>query len=126
MIFVESKNKQKKILDFVKAYRGVQQEMETEDTFVYSIVPIAIALKYNVVHNEFLLHKSLLKTRKFYEPVYFIKDKKDLAQVIASLLETELSCEANESTLSTDIIKKLAKAHTKLSKTRKTATDDPK
>jgi hypothetical protein len=122
MIFIESPAKKKKVLEFIVAYRNLQKQVETDDTFVYSIIPLKLAIKYNVLFKDFLLHKSLLKRRKFYEPVHFATNKKDLSDAIAMVLEHELSGDHPE-TLSMDTIKKLAKVHTRLTKTRKTKND---
>jgi len=116
MIMIKQKAKKKKMLDYFVSFRKKQNFMETDDSSIYSIIPIGTALKFNVLIKDFLLHSLLVKKRKFYEDIEFITTKKELIEIITKVLDLELVKEPGKSEMSDDAINELVAAHTRLTK----------
>jgi len=125
MVYIESDKQHKDVLDFYKKFNTKQLEIETDDTFVYPIIPISMAIRYKVLIDELMLHPLVLKNRKFFENVITISSKKDLIKIITSVIERELLTENGEKNfMGEKNLNKLIKAHKRLTNANKTVNGD--
>lgn len=123
MIYIENEVQHEKIRKYYVSFRAKQLEVENEETLMYTSISLSLAIKNNVLFDDFLLHPKVVKLRKFYEGVFTMKTKKDVANKIAEVLQYELTCDSNESKISESTIKKLIAAHKRLTKEKKKKND---
>ena len=102
------------ILNYTKEFIIKENESNLFDSFIYTVIPINMAIKYNLLYNDFLLHPLNIKTRKFYEETLNIKNKKELINKINEILEYELTNENNF--INENNLKKIIHIHKKLTK----------
>lgn len=116
MIVIDTPTKNKKVREFLIGLKEVQKEMETDEESVYPCIPLNIALKYNILFNDFMFHELVLRKRKFYDDCDFFTKKSTVVKVITEVLEYELT---NEGTLSETTLFKMIRAHKRLSNAKK-------
>lgn len=116
MILIDTPTKDKKVKEYLFKLNQVRDEMDTEEESIYTLIPMNIALKYNILMNDFMFHELALGRKLFYEDVNWLKKKSEVAELIGKVLEFEF---LNESTLSEKTLFKLIRAHKRLSNGKK-------
>lgn len=122
MITIKRKSQKEKIRKFFVDFKNKQKLMEDDMTLIYTMIPLELAIKYNLLITDFLLHPKLVKKRKFYEPIDSIIEKANMIETVKSILEFELSQEINNTYMSTQSTKDLIKSYNKLIGVKKNAT----
>lgn len=108
------KLQKKKMISYLSKLFKIQEDSEYIDTFVYSSVTMYQALKHNVIIPSFMMHPEVVKVRMFYQQTELVKDKKELIDLIARVLEYEIMEEKNY--MPEDERNELIKAHKRLTK----------
>lgn len=113
---IENDNQYDKIYSYMKEFAAKRDKVETDDTLMYTEIPMVMAIENRILYSEFLFHPLVLKIRKFYEDPKELVSKKQLAEKIAQILEIELT--SDKTLISDKVLKKLISAHKRLTKNK--------
>ena len=118
-IYIENEEQQEYIRNYYIDFHNKQMELENEDTLIYPAIPINVAVKHGILYSDFILHPTILRSRKFYEDIKVVSKRKYIAELISTVLQSELLKDSINLKLSEDTLKVLIKAHKKLSRVNK-------
>lgn len=116
MININTPIKNKKVKEYLIHLNKVQDELNSDEELIYPLIPLNVALKYNIVFNDFLFHELVLAKRMFYEDIVLYSKKQDVLNLIIKVLEFEF---LNDNTLQENTLNKLIKLHKKMSNDKK-------
>lgn len=118
-INIESAEQHEEVRNYMVEFHNKQVELETEDTLIYPVIPINVALKHGILCADFMLHQTMVRKRKFYENINVVTKRSDVAKLISEMLQTEMLKSSEDMKLSEDTLKVLIRAHKKLSRINK-------
>lgn len=118
IMMIKDNRQARAMKEYLKSFESMRDIYETEDDIVYSILPIYLAIKYDIIISEFIFHPILVRKRKFYEYVQNIVDKENIINAMTMVLEYELT--NDENFMSNKNVKTLIKARKKLLKEKET------
>lgn len=117
--YIENEQQHEYVWKYFCSFHKKQKELETEDTLIYPVIPMNIALKYGILYADFMLHPTMIRSRKFYENIKIVTKRSEIADLISKLLQTELLSDSENLKISEETLKVLIKAHKILSRVNK-------